>query len=201
MIRQIYLIRHGETTWSITGQHTGRTDLALTENGVQHVRHLGRLLQKKKFDHVLSSPLQRARQTCELAGFGSRARIVPDLREWDYGDYEGRTTAEIHKERPGWNVYLDGCPNGESAEDVSHRADRVLAELRGLEGTAVLFSHGQFLRAVAVRWLDLPVREGQHFGLDTGSLSILGFARYNVEVPVVSLWNVAPNDLFDLAPR
>ncbi|HSY53019.1 MAG TPA: histidine phosphatase family protein [Opitutaceae bacterium] len=189
MVAQIFLIRHGETQWSRTGQHTGRTDLPLTENGERQASHLRGLLQATQFTHVLTSPLLRARRTCELAGFAAVARVEPDLHEWDYGDYEGRTSAEIHALQPGWNVFQDGCPRGESVEQISRRADRVLAGLRPLDGTVALFSHGHFLRALAVRWIGLPLKEGQHFGLDTASLSILGHERPTGENPVISLWN------------
>ncbi len=190
--QQIYLIRHGETIWSLSGQHTGNTDLPLTENGEQQARHLIQLLAKIKLTHILTSPMQRARRTCELAGLGNTARVETNLSEWNYGDYEGRTAADIHAERPGWKVYRDGCPNGESAEEVSQRADRVVEILRRLEGTIALFSHGQFLRALAVRWIGLPIGTGEHFGLDTGSISILGYEHHQMNAPALSLWNASP---------
>jgi probable phosphoglycerate mutase len=199
MVAQIFLIRHGETSWSLTGQHTGRTDLPLTENGEHRASYLRGLLSGTKFTHVLTSPLQRARRTCELAGFGPVARVEPDLHEWDYGDYEGRTTADIRAQRPGWNVFQDGCPQGESVEQISQRADRVLAGLRPMDGTVALFSHGQFLRALAVRWIGLPVREGQHFALDTASISILGYEHHNGDIPAISLWNSGSNATFTLS--
>lgn len=202
MDTQIFLIRHGETTWSLTGQHTGRTDLPLTEHGEQQARNVGRLLQGLTFAQVLVSPLQRARRTCELAGFGPVARVQETLREWNYGDYEGTTTAEIRAERPGWDIYRDGCPGGESARQVAARADRVVAEFRQRKdsGRVAVFSHGQFLRALAVRWINLPIRQGSHFGLDTGSLSILGHEHNNVETPAISLWNAVSNRVFELVP-
>lgn len=190
MATQTILIRHGETAWSLTGQHTGRTDLPLTEHGERRVSHLRGLLREIKFAHVLTSPLQRARQTCELAGFGAAARIEPDLPEWDYGDYEGRTSADIHAQRPGWNVFLDGCPHGESVEQISQRADRVVGALRALDGTVAVFSHGHFLCALAMRWIGLPVRDGRHFALDTASLSILGYEHSGGEPPAITRWNV-----------
>jgi broad specificity phosphatase PhoE len=199
MVAQIYLIRHGETSWSLTGQHTGRTDLPLTENGERRAAQLRGLLQAIRFTHVLTSPLQRARRTCELAGFGPVAQVEPDLHEWDYGDYEGRTTAEIRAQRPGWNAFQDGCPQGESVEQISDRADRVLARLRPMDGTIALFSHGQFLRALAVRWIGLPVREGQRFALDTASTSILGYEHHNGDIPAVSLWNAGSSGTFTLS--
>jgi broad specificity phosphatase PhoE len=196
MAAQIFLIRHGETQWSLTGRHTGRTDLPLTENGERGAAHLHGLLQRITFTHVLTSPLQRARRTCELAGFGAVAQVEPDLHEWDYGDYEGRTTAEIHAQQPGWDVFQNGCPQGESTGQISQRADRVLAGLRPMDGTVALFSHGHFLRALAVRWIGLPVHEGRHFALDTASLSMLGF---NGEIPAISLWNASSNAIFALS--
>jgi broad specificity phosphatase PhoE len=198
---QILLVRHGETAWSVTGQHTGRTDIPLTEHGEQQARVLAALLRTIAFTHVLTSPLQRARRTCELAGLGAAAHVDPNLVEWDYGEYEGRTLADIRAQRPGWSVYRDGCPGGESPEQVSRRADAVVADLRRLEGTVAVFSHGHFLRALAVRWIALPIGEGQHLNLDTASLSILAYDHRDVEVPVVSLWNAVSNELFDLAPH
>ena len=186
---QIFLIRHGETAWSLSGQHTGRTDLALTPHGVEVARQLGRRLEHKQFTLVLTSPLLRARQTCELAGFGGVARVEPNLHEWDYGDYEGRTSAEIHQQRPGWSIYRDGCPHGESPEQISTRADLVLAGLRGLEGTVAVFSHGHFLRALAMRWIGLSIMEGRHFGLDTASLGTLTYEHNSTDTPIISLWN------------
>lgn len=150
---------------------------------------ISRGAQKFKFTHVLTSPLQRARRTCELAGFGAVARVEPDLQEWDYGDYEGRTSVDIRAQQPGWNLFEDGSLGGESVEQISHRADRVLAGLRPMAGTVALFSHGHFLRALAVRWIGQPVQEGRHFALDTASLSILGYEHGNDEIPAISLWN------------
>jgi probable phosphoglycerate mutase len=191
MAARIFLIRHGETQWSLTGQHTGRTDLPLTENGERRASGLREPLGRIKFTRVLTSPLQRARRTCELAGLGAVARVDLDLQEWDYGDYEGRTTTAICAQNPGWNVFKDGCPQGESVEQILRRADRVIAGLRSMEGTAALFSHGQFLRALATRWIGLAVLEGQHLALDTASVSILGFERHAGEVPAICLWNAA----------
>lgn len=196
MVEQIFLIRHGETEWSLNGRHTGRTDLPLTENGERRAANLRGLLQRVTFTRVVTSPLQRARRTCELAGLGAVAQADPDLQEWDYGDYEGRTTADIRAVRPAWNVFQDGCPRGESVEQVSQRADRVLAGLRPAVGTVALFSHGQFLRALAVRWMALPVQVGQHLALDTASLSILGYEHHNGEIPAICLWNAYSNPAF-----
>ena len=189
MATQIFLIRHGETKWSLTGRHTGRTDVPLTANGERRAAQFRGVLQRFKFTQVLTSPLQRARRTCDLAGFGAVARVEPDLQEWDYGDYEGRTSVDIRARQPGWNLFEDGSPGGESVEQISQRADRVLAGLRPMDGTILLFSHGHFLRALAVRWIGLPVQEGRHFALDTASLSILGYEHRNDETPAISLWN------------
>ncbi len=189
MITRIFLIRHGETAWSLTGRHTGRTDLPLTENGERRASTLRGRLQGIEFTRVLSSPLQRARRTGELAGLGPAAQMESDLQEWDYGDYEGRTSAAIRAGRPGWNLFQDGCPGGESVEQISQRADRMVARLRGMEGNVAVFSHGHFLRALAVRWIGLPLGAGQHLLLDTASVSILGDEQAAPENPVVSLWN------------
>jgi probable phosphoglycerate mutase len=192
MVEQIFIIRHGETQWSLDGRHTGRTDLPLTENGERRATGLRRMLRGMNFSQVFTSPLQRARRTCELAGFGEAARIAPDLHEWDYGDYEGRTSADIRAQRPGWNIFHDGCPQGESVEQISRRADRVLAGLRPLEGTVALFSHGQFLRTLAVRWIGLPVTDAEHLALDAAAVSILGFEHHSGEIPAISLGNAGP---------
>jgi probable phosphoglycerate mutase len=189
MATQIYLFRHGETAWSLTGQHTGRTDLPLTENGERRAAQLRQRLHGITFTHVLTSPLQRARRTCELAGLGAVAKVEPDLQELDYGDYEGRTTVDIRAQNPGWSIFQDGSPHGESVENFSHRADRVVATLRSMDGSVALFSHGQFLRALAACWIGLPVREGQHFALDTASISILGYEHTHEEIPAICLWN------------
>ena len=189
MATQITLVRHGETAWALTGQHTGRTDLPLTANGEQRAALLRQRLHGETFAHVLTSPLQRARQTCELAGFGSAASPDPDLQEWDYGAYEGLTTREIHARQPGWNVFQDGCPGGESVKQVAQRADRVIDSLHALDGAVAVFSHGHFLRALAVRWIGLPLLDGRHFALDTGSVSILGYEHPDRRTSVISLWN------------
>ncbi len=186
MVSQIFLIRHGETAWSLSGQHTSRTDLALTPHGEEVARQLARRLAGKQFAQVLTSPMGRARQTCKLAGYETVARVENDLQEWDYGDYEGKTSAEIHQQRPGWNIYHDGCPNGESPEQIAARADGVIVKLRALEGTVAVFSHGHFLRALAMRWVDLSIMEGQRFGLDTASIGTLAFEHNQ---PIISLWN------------
>ena len=182
---QLYLIRHGETAWSITGQHTGFTDIALTAHGQEEAHALASRLAKVQFTRILTSPLRRARQTCELAGFGAAAKIDADLVEWNYGDYEGKRTAEI----PGWNVWRDGCPHGESPENISDRADRLLKDLRPLSGNVALFSHGQFGSALAARWIELAVGEAQHLALGPASLSILEYESGHPTVPVIALWN------------
>jgi broad specificity phosphatase PhoE len=189
MVMQLFLLRHGETPWSLIGRHTSQTDLPLTENGEQRATRLRGLLGEMKFTQVLTSPLQRARRTCELAGLGPVARLEPELREWDYGDYEGRTTVEIHAQRPGWDIFLDGCPGGESVAQVSARADRLLARIRPQDGVVALFSHGHFLRVLAVRWIGLPLEQGRHFALETGSISILGYESHDGAMPAISLWN------------
>ena len=185
----IFLIRHGETQWSLTGRHTGRTDLPLTNNGERRAIALRAPLGRVRFSLVLTSPLQRARRTCELAGLGADARVEPDLQEWNYGDYEGRTTADICAQRPGWDVFRDGCPHGESVEQIIQRAERVLDALRPVEGTVAVFSHGQFLRALAMLWVGLPIPAGAHFSLDTASVSILGYERRTGGIPAICLWN------------
>jgi broad specificity phosphatase PhoE len=201
MAKKVYLIRHGETEWSLSGQHTGLTDIPLTPQGENRARHLSELFRKTKIDHVLTSPLARARLTCELAGFGALAHIQPQLAEWDYGEYEGRTLDEIHAERSGWNVFRNGAPGGESPDQVSERADAVVAQLRVMDGTAALFSHGHFLRALVVRWIGLPISEGRRFALATASVSILGYDRQDPEAPTIMLWNAVSNELFELSPR
>ena len=187
----LYLVRHGETEWSLTGRHTGRTDIALTARGEDEARGLVPRLRDIRFAHVLASPLQRARRTCELAGLGTAAEIEADLAEWDYGEYEGQRSVDIRKQRAGWNVFRDGCPRGESPVQVSGRADRLIVKLRTLEGNVALFSHGQFGCVLAARWIGLPLIEAQHFALGPASLSILGYDPHHSEVAIVALWNAA----------
>ncbi len=189
---QLYFIRHGETAWSLSGQHTGRTDIPLTAHGENEARGLKPFLEAIDFTRILTSPLQRARRTCELAGLGGSAEVEPDLLEWDYGDYEGRLTADVLKERPDWNLFRDGCPGGETPAQVSARADRLIAKLQGLEGNVALFSHRQFGCVLAVRWIGLPAIEGQHFALGPASLSILGHEASHPKTRVIALWNAAP---------
>ena len=194
-----YIIRHGETEWSLSGRHTGRTDLPLTARGEDEARALAPGLRDTQFAHVLTSLLVRARRTCELAGLGARAAIDPDLAEWNYGDYEGRRSVDIRKQRPDWNVFLDGCPHGETPEQICIRADRLIARLHALDGSIALFSHGQFGRVLAARWIGLAVADAQHFAFGTASLGILGCDPIHPEVAVIVLWNAAPNNDFDQA--
>ena len=185
---RVYLARHGETAWTISHQHTGRTDIPLTARGEANARSLGERLKGETFDLVFVSPLGRAGRTCELAGFGSRARPEADLLEWDYGAYEGRTTAEIRAERPGWYLFRDGCPGGESVEAVGSRADRVLARLKGARGRVILFGHGHFFRVLAARWLGLPAADARLFWLGTAALCVLGY-EHTLDEPAILLWN------------
>jgi probable phosphoglycerate mutase len=186
---RLFLVRHGETAWSLSGQHTGSTDIALTAHGESQARGLARRLRAIAFAQVFSSPLRRARQTCELAGFGGAAQMEPDLVEWDYGDYEGKRSADIQRDRPGWNVWHDGCPHGDSPAHICARADRLLGHLRALSGNVALFSHGQFGAALAARWIGLAVGEAQHLALHPASLSILEYESGHPTVPVIALWN------------
>jgi probable phosphoglycerate mutase len=196
----VYLARHGETAWSLSGQHTGRTDLPLTERGERNARRLGERLKQLTLALVLTSPLQRAARTCELAGFplgpsplggeGSvrGAQVDRDLLEWDYGQFEGLRTAEIRAERPDWDLFRDGCPGGEAPKQVGDRADHLVKRVREVPGDVLLFSSGHFLRVLAARWLELEVEEGRDFLLSTASLSALGYEHDRSE-PVIRLWN------------
>jgi broad specificity phosphatase PhoE len=185
----VYLARHGETAWTLTGQHTGLTDLPLTANGERNARRLGERLKGQRFTRVFASPLQRAARTCELAGYGSVAESDPDLVEWDYGEYEGLRSSEIFAKRPDWDLFRDGCPGGESPEQVGERADRVIQRLRAVDGDALLFSSGHFIRVLATRWLVLaPGTAGRYFALSTASVSALGY-EHNLSHPVIRLWN------------
>jgi broad specificity phosphatase PhoE len=186
----VCLARHGETAWSLSGQHTGLTDLPLTERGELNARSLGRRLQGVAFAKVFTSPLKRAVRTCELAGFGVEADTDRDLLEWNYGRYEGLRTKEIQEERPGWQLFRDGCPGGETSDQVAVRADRVVERVRNVPGNVLLFSSGHFLRVFAARWLGLDAKAGRYFTLDTASLSILGYEHDRSE-PVIRLWNDA----------
>jgi broad specificity phosphatase PhoE len=183
----VFAIRHGQTDWSLSGQHTGRTNLPLTDNGRLLAKRLRPVLAREAFALVLVSPLQRARETCELAGLGDRAVIDPDLAEWDYGEYEGLTNKQIRERAPGWLIFRDGCPGGEAPEQVATRADRVIARVRAVEGNVALFAHGHLFRVFVARWLGLTVAAGQHFLLDTETLSVLGY--YYDRIPAVKIWN------------
>ncbi len=183
---ELWLVRHGETEWSASGRHTGSTDIPLTAKGEKQAETLGKLLAGHTFARVLTSPMGRAIETCRLAGFGDVADTTGDLREWDYGDYEGRKTVDIRKERPGWTLFDDGVPNGETAAEVGARADRVIASAEAAGDDVALFAHGHVLRVLTARWLALTPEDGRRFGLDTATLGILGHER---EVRVLRLWN------------
>ena len=189
-LANVYLIRHGETAWAISGQHTGRTDIPLTEQGEHDAQALSPRLKGMSFGQVLTSPLQRARRTAELAGFGDCAQPDPDLMEWNYGAYEGRRTAEIRAERPAWRLFNDGCPGGETLQAVSLRADGVIARIRALGSDVLVFAHRDILRILAARWLRLQAVEARKFYLTTASVSILGY-HHDLDEPVVRLWNDA----------
>jgi broad specificity phosphatase PhoE len=185
---RIFLLRHGATEWSVSGRHTGRTDIALTEEGRRQAERLRARLARERFGLVLVSPLKRARETAELAGFGDAAEVDPDLVEWDYGDYDGRTAAEIRQERPGWTPWHDGFPGGETLEQMAARAARVVARVRDAEGDVALFAHGHILRVVAACWLEQPPVEASRYYLSTASVSVLGWER---ETTVIDRWNEA----------
>jgi broad specificity phosphatase PhoE len=185
-VPEVVLVRHGETEWSRDGRHTGSTDVALTDEGRRQGERLGRRLAGRRFTLVLTSPLARAVDTCRLVGLGAAAEVRHDLTEWDYGRYEGRTTPEIRAEVPGWRLWRDGCPGGETAHDVGRRADRVIAELRPLEGDAAVFAHGHLLRVLAARWVGMPAEAGGALGLSTATISTLGHEH---DLPVIWLWN------------
>lgn len=189
MVRQIVIVRHGETEWSASGRHTSRTDLPLNDDGRRAASELAHALASYSFDCVLCSPSVRARETCRLAGLGDSASITDDLREWDYGDYEGLTTEQIREEVPSWWLWRDGCPGGEAPASVGARADQVLARLRDASGDAAVFAHGHILRVLAARWLEMEVAAGARFALQAGALSVLGFER---ATEVVTLWNWVP---------
>src|SRR5271155_1360580 len=185
----VYLARHGDTAWTQSGQHTGRTDLPLTSDGERNALRLGERLKGMTFAKVFTSPLQRASRTCELAGFGDAAEVVDSLLEWDYGQYEGLRSAEILKERPDWPLFRDGCPEGESPAQVGERADHVIERVKAVTGNVLLFSSGHFIRVLAARWLALgPGSAGKYFLLSTASLSALGY-EHNLTQPVIRLWN------------
>jgi broad specificity phosphatase PhoE len=183
-----HLARHGETAWSLSGQHTGLTDLPLTERGERNARRLGERLTGLTFARVFTSPLRRAFRTCELAGFAAVAEVDADLVEWNYGQYEGRRTAEIRAERPDWQLFRDGCPGGETPDEVGTRADRVVSRVRAVQGDVLLFSSGHFLRVLAARWLGVEPGAGRFFLLSTASLSALGY-EHDLSQPVIRLWD------------
>jgi broad specificity phosphatase PhoE len=189
---RIFFIRHGETAWTITGQHTGVTDLPLTERGEAEARALRPWLQKIAFARVFVSPRQRARLTCELIGLSGMAEVDADLAEWNYGDYEGLTSRSIDAERPGWDIFSDGCPGGEAPQQVSDRADRVIGRLRALEGNIALFSHGEIGRALAARWIGAPIALARNFALGTASVSVLAYQAHHLANPVIEIWNASP---------
>src|SRR6516164_3072137 len=182
----MFVIRHGETAWSLSGQYTGTTDIPLTDNGRRLAERLRPVLAKEAFVRVFVSPMQRARETCELAGLGNGAVLDADLVEWSYGEVEGLTPTQIHEKVPGWVIFRDGCPGGETPDQVGARADRVIARVRAVEGDVALFAHGHVLRVLVARWIGLPAGAGQHFLLDTGTLCVLGYYR---EIPAVKVWN------------
>ena len=186
---RIFLFRHGETEWSLIARHTGKIDLPLTAHGEEQARMLRPWVAATAFSHVLASPRIRARVTCELSGASQHPEIEPDLAEWDYGDYDGRSSKDIVKTRPGWNLYFDGCPNGESPAEVSARADRLIARLRTMSGDIALFSHGQFGAVFGARWIGLELVEGRHFSVGPASMSVLSSDPDHPEVPVIAHWN------------
>jgi len=184
--KKVYVIRHGETEWSLNGQHTGITDIPLTENGRKGARLLQPYLTKQSFGLVLTSPLQRAKETCRLSGLGDQAEVESNLMEWNYGDYEGLTSAQIHETAPGWIVFNDGAPGGETPEQVAVRADRVIARVVSVNGDVALFAHGHILRVLVARWIGYPATTGRNFLLDTGTLNILSYYR---GYPAIQTWN------------
>jgi broad specificity phosphatase PhoE len=190
MPENVVLVRHGETEWARDGRHTGRTDIPLTERGRRQASALATPLGEWTFGLVLSSPLQRALETCRRAGFGSEAQLRPELMEWDYGQFEGLTSREIARKQPGWSLWRDGCPGGEAPEEVGRRVDRVIAEVRQAAGNVLIFAHGHVLRVLTARWLDEPPGGGRHYALQTAALSVLG---YEHDDPVISRWNLPPS--------
>jgi len=185
----LYLIRHGETDWARSRRHTGRTEIPLNSRGRDEASALQPRLHQLAFDHVLTSPRLRARETCELSGLGGRARVEPDLAEWDYGRYEGRSSGDIQTERADWNLFRDGCPEGEMPAQVLSRADALIARIRALGGEIAAYTHGQFACVLAARWIALPVSAAQHLSLGTASISMLSFDPHHPDVPVIALWN------------
>jgi probable phosphoglycerate mutase len=186
---KLFLARHGDTAWTESRQRTGRTDIPLNKSGEERARLLGERLRRFSFARVLTSPLQRASKTCELAGFGAVAQADPDLVEWDYGGFEGMLTKNILKQRPGWELFRDGCPQGESPGDVASRADRFIARVRGIEGDVLAFSSGHIIRMIAARWLGLPPQAGKFFYCRPASVGVLGYEHRNRDEPIIGLWN------------
>ncbi len=186
---RLYLARHGDTAWTDAHRHTGRTDVPLNERGEEHARQLGVQLRRFSFSHVFTSPLQRAFRTCALAGFGAGAEVDADLIEWDYGRFEGKRTGDVLEERPGWELFRDGCPDGESSADVAARADRFIARVREIAGDVLAFSSGHIIRMIAARWLGLAPALGRMFFCEPASVGVLGFEHDNPEEPVIRLWN------------
>jgi probable phosphoglycerate mutase len=186
---RLFLARHGDTAWTDSHQHTGRTDLPLNERGEERARQIGEQLRRFTFNNVFTSPLQRASKTCALAGYGAIAEVNPELLEWDYGDFEGKLTKEILTEQPGWELYRDGCPDGESPGDVAGRADRFIARLNGIKGDILAFSSGHIIRMIAARWLGLPPGAGRYFYCRPASVGVLGFEHGKRDEPIIGLWN------------
>jgi probable phosphoglycerate mutase len=186
---QLYLARHGDTAWTDSHRHTGRTDLPLNERGEEHALQIGEQLRRFSFSHVFTSPLQRASRTCELAGFGGRAVVDPDLIEWDYGRFEGKRTSDVLEERPGWKLFRDGSSDGESPGDVAARADRVIARVHQVGGDVLAFSSGHIIRMIAARWLGLSPATGRFFYCDPASVGVLGFEHNSLEEPLIRVWN------------
>jgi broad specificity phosphatase PhoE len=186
---KLYLARHGDTAWTVSHQHTGRTDLPLNERGEEHARQIGKQLRRHCFSHVFTSPLQRASKTCALAGFGDGAEVDRDLIEWDYGRFEGKLTRDVLKELPGWELYRDGCPDGEAPGDVAARADRFIAKVHGITGDVLAFSSGHIIRMIAARWLGVVPAAGRFFFCDPASVGVLGFEHENRDQPIIRLWN------------
>ena len=188
---RVYFIRHGATDWTVSGRYTGATDVPLSSQGKAAARALAPRLREISFTRVLTSPLQRARRTCELAGLGAAAEIDPDLSEWNNGEFEGRTIMEIVRLHPGWNLFRDGSPQGETPQQISGRVDRFITRLAAMDGDVALFSHGHFGRVLGARWIGLPVAHGQHLLLDPASLSILAYEHGRRDQPAIALWNSA----------
>jgi probable phosphoglycerate mutase len=186
---RLFLARHGDTAWTESRQHTGRTDIPLNQRGEERARQIGEQLQRFTFARVFTSPLQRASKTCALAGFGAVADVDPDLVEWDYGAFEGKLTRDILRERPGWELFRDGCPDGESPGDAAGRADRFVGRVRGIQGDVLAFSSGHIIRMIAARWLGLPPAAGRYFFCRPASVGVLGFEHHNRDEPIIGLWN------------